>query len=116
MAAKLLPGAPVGEEIKADATKRAAELLKAGKPLRVAAIHNEKSGAVRVYMKQQRTACEAAGIPYDLHMIGEKPQAEVIELVKKLAADPAITGITIHQPMPQGFDEDRILAMVPASK
>jgi len=111
MAAKILRGDVIAQRIRDEAGKAAANL----KP-RVAAIHNEKSGAVRVYMKQQRTACEAAGIPYDLHLIGEKPQTEVAELIRQCAADPAITGITIHQPMPAGFEEDRLASMVPAAK
>jgi methylenetetrahydrofolate dehydrogenase (NADP+)/methenyltetrahydrofolate cyclohydrolase len=67
-------------------------------------------------MKRQRTNCEKAGIRYDLHEIGSKPQEEVLALVQKLAADRTVTGITVHQPMPKGFDENRVMASVPADK
>lgn len=108
-----MSGDPIARAVTAEAGIAAAALKV--KP-RVAAVHNEKSGPVRAYMRRQRSACEAAGIPYDLHPIAEKSETEVAALVKKLAVDPAITGITVHQPLPQGFNEERLLQMVPASK
>ena len=113
MTATLLSGDPIAQAVTAEAASAIPSLRV--KP-RVAAIHNEASGPVRAYMKRQRSACEKVGIPYDLHPIAEKGEAEVAALVEKLAADPAITGITIHQPMPKGFNEERLLQMVPASK
>ena len=113
MTAQILSGDPIAQAVTAEA-KAAVSGLRV--PPRVAAVHNEKSAPVRAYMKRQRSACEAAGVPYDLHPIAEKSEADVAALVKKLAADPAVTGITIHQPMPPGFNEERILQMVPATK
>lgn len=107
----LLSGAPIAERVTAEARAAAGPMK-----LRVAAIHNEASGPVRVYMKQQRAACEKAGIAYDLHPVAAKTQEEVADLVRRLAADPTVTAITIHQPMPKGFDEERILQLVPAEK
>src|SRR5262245_22516340 len=108
MTATLLPGEPVAEKIRAEVASRVA----AKKP-RVAAIHNEKPGPVRVYMKQQKNACEKVGIPYDVHPIGDMKPDDVYALIGKLVADPAITGITVHQPMPKGINEPLVLSMVP---
>lgn len=113
MTAKILSGEPIAQAVTAEAKSELPALRV--KP-RVAAVHNEKSAPVRAYMKRQRTACENAGLPYDLHPIAEKSEADVAALVGKLAADPAITGITIHQPLPAGFNEERLLQMVPAKK
>jgi methylenetetrahydrofolate dehydrogenase (NADP+)/methenyltetrahydrofolate cyclohydrolase len=107
----LLHGEPVAEKVRAEAVAKLA-----GRKARVAAIHNEKSAAVRVYMKQQRAACEKAGVPYDVHSVGEARPEEILALAGRLAADPSITGITIHQPLPKGTDEERVLALVPPSK
>ncbi|HEY3225360.1 MAG TPA: bifunctional 5,10-methylenetetrahydrofolate dehydrogenase/5,10-methenyltetrahydrofolate cyclohydrolase, partial [Planctomycetota bacterium] len=113
MSAQILSGDPLAEKIRAEAIAAIPSLRV--KP-RVAAIHNEKSAPVRAYMKRQRAACEKAGIPYDLHLIADQDEAEVLLTVKQLAANPAVTGITIHQPLPPGFDEERLLQAVPASK
>src|SRR5688572_25353718 len=113
MSATILSGDPIAKAVTAEAASAIPGLQV--KP-RVAAVHNEKSGPVRAYMKRQRSACENAGIPYDLHSVGEKSEADVEALVTKLARDPAITGITIHQPLPAGFNEERLLQMVPARK
>lgn len=111
MTAIVLQGEPVAGKIRAEA---AAKL--AGRKARVAAIHNEKSAAVRIYMKQQRAACEKAGIPYDLLPVGEAKPEDVYKLTERVAADPTVTGITVHLPLPGGVDETRVLAAVPASK
>ncbi|HKS15896.1 MAG TPA: bifunctional 5,10-methylenetetrahydrofolate dehydrogenase/5,10-methenyltetrahydrofolate cyclohydrolase [Planctomycetota bacterium] len=113
MTATILSGDPIAQAVTAEA-KAALPSLKT-KP-RVAAIHNEKSAPVRAYMKRQRSACEGVGIPYDLHPIGDMSEADAAALISRLAADPAITGITIHQPMPAGFNEERLLQLVPAKK
>jgi methylenetetrahydrofolate dehydrogenase (NADP+)/methenyltetrahydrofolate cyclohydrolase len=113
MTAIRLEGPPIAQAVTAEAVAAISTLRVTP---RVAAVHNEKSAPVRAYMKRQRAACEAASIPYDLHPVGEKSEADVAALVGKLAADPAITGITIHQPLPPGFNEERLLQMVPPSK
>jgi len=113
MTATILSGDPIAQAVTAEA-KAALATLRV-KP-RVAAVHNEKSAPVRAYMKRQRSACENAGIPYDLHPVADVAEGDVAALVAKLAADPAITGITIHQPLPAGFNEERLLQMVPARK
>lgn len=111
MSAILLSGEPVAEAIKAGLAPDIARL----KPV-VAAVHNEADAASKVYMKRQRTNCEKAGIRYDLHEIGTKAQEEVLALIDRLSKDPEVTGITVHQPMPKGFDENRVMAAVPADK
>jgi methylenetetrahydrofolate dehydrogenase (NADP+) / methenyltetrahydrofolate cyclohydrolase len=113
MTALILAGETFALGLRAEALIACAEFKL--KP-RVAAVHNEKSGPVRAYMKRQRAACESVGIPYELHPVADKSEAEVAALVGKLAADPSITGITIHQPLPAGFNEERLLQMVPARK
>jgi len=113
MTATILSGDPIAQAVTAEAKVALATLRV--KP-RVAAVHNEKSAPVRAYMKRQRSACENAGIPYDLHPVADVAEGDVAALVAKLAADPAITGITIHQPLPAGFNEERLLQMVPARK
>lgn len=111
MSAPLLPGDPIAERIRSEVSLRLT-----GRAVRIAAIHNEKSGPVRVYMKQQRAACEKAGIPYDLHPVGDMKPDGVYALVERLAADRAITALTAHQPLPPGVDEARVLAAIPPSK
>ena len=113
MTAALLSGDPIAKAVTAEAAAALSSLRV--KP-RVAAVHNEKSAPVRAYMKRQRAACESAGIPYDLHAIAEMSESDVAALIGQLAGDPEITGITIHQPMPAGFNEERLLQMVPAKK
>jgi methylenetetrahydrofolate dehydrogenase (NADP+) / methenyltetrahydrofolate cyclohydrolase len=43
-------------------------------------------------------------------------QAQVEEAVAALAADPGVHGILVQMPLPDGFDPERVLALVPADK
>ncbi|MBI4566025.1 MAG: bifunctional 5,10-methylenetetrahydrofolate dehydrogenase/5,10-methenyltetrahydrofolate cyclohydrolase [Planctomycetes bacterium] len=116
MAAQILHGGPLAERVRAEAIQEVEDLRRGGRSPRVAAIHNDLDPAVRVYMKRQRSACEQAGVAYEVHPISRKSPGEVADLVATLAADPSVTGMTIHQPMPAGFEEGRFLAGVPAAK
>ena len=113
MGAVVLAGDVIAQAVTAEAVAAIPSLKT--RP-RVAAIHNEKSAPVRSYMKRQRAACEKAGIPYDLHLIGDQDEADVLLTAKNLAANPAVTGITIHQPLPPGFNAERLLQLVPPAK
>ncbi len=43
-------------------------------------------------------------------------QAAVVETVRRLAADPTVHGILVQSPLPAGYDEEAILALIPAEK
>jgi methylenetetrahydrofolate dehydrogenase (NADP+)/methenyltetrahydrofolate cyclohydrolase len=43
-------------------------------------------------------------------------QAAVADTVRRLAADPAVHGILVQSPLPTGYDEEAILALIPADK
>ena len=43
-------------------------------------------------------------------------QAAVADTVHRLAADPAVHGILVQSPLPAGYDEEAILALIPADK
>jgi methylenetetrahydrofolate dehydrogenase (NADP+)/methenyltetrahydrofolate cyclohydrolase len=43
-------------------------------------------------------------------------QAAVAETVRRLAEDPSVHGILVQSPLPAGYDEEAILALIPADK
>ena len=67
--------------------------------------------ASHVYVGNKRKACEQAGIRSIHHELpADVAQAELIELVAGLDADPEVDGILVQMPLPAGLDPDLVLA------
>jgi methylenetetrahydrofolate dehydrogenase (NADP+)/methenyltetrahydrofolate cyclohydrolase len=111
VSAEILRGEPTAERIRAAA---AAEIARLGTRPRVVAVHNPESPAARYYMKQQRKACASAGVDYEVVEVGAG--TDVLALVDRLNRDAAVTGITVHAPLPAGVDANRVMRAVAPGK
>lgn len=69
--------------------------------------------ASQVYVRNKQKACEKVGIASWLHQLpSSTTQAELLDLVAKLNADPRVSGILVQLPLPRHIDEDAIIAAV----
>jgi 5,10-methylene-tetrahydrofolate dehydrogenase/methenyl tetrahydrofolate cyclohydrolase len=69
------------------------------------------------YVKAKRKACEKAGILSFHHELpASTPQAEIMELVGKLNADPKVHGILVQLPLPSGIEEEDVLRLIDVEK
>jgi methylenetetrahydrofolate dehydrogenase (NADP+)/methenyltetrahydrofolate cyclohydrolase len=53
---------------------------------------------------------------YDHHIPGDTPPAEVEHLVRSLNADPAVDGILVQLPLPDGLDPDTVIDIIDPAK
>lgn len=61
--------------------------------------------AGEIYARSQRKRCEEVGIEYRLHTLPSRStEADIAALIRKLNADPSVTGILLHLPLPEGID------------
>jgi methylenetetrahydrofolate dehydrogenase (NADP+)/methenyltetrahydrofolate cyclohydrolase len=92
------------------------ELRQLSKPPRVMAIHNPESPAARYYLRAQKKTCAEAGVPYEVRSLEPGwDQARIISVIRDLNRDPAVSGITVHTPLPAGVDQDAVMsAILPA--
>lgn len=110
MTAILLHGKPLADRIIAG-------LPRPARRPRVAAIHNTDDAGVGYYMRSQKRLCKEHDIPYDVHPVDARtPPADVLALIDRLNADPAVTGITLHVPPPRGHDLEALVARVSPDK
>ncbi len=73
--------------------------------------------ASRVYVRNKEKAAAKVGIrTRNVRMSGDVSQDEVLEAVKRLAADPEVDGILVQLPLPSHMDEDAVLAAIPPEK
>jgi methylenetetrahydrofolate dehydrogenase (NADP+)/methenyltetrahydrofolate cyclohydrolase len=73
--------------------------------------------ASQIYVRQKGEQSLAAGMHSLTHRLeADTPQAEVIALVRRLNADPAIHGILVQLPLPKHIDEKAVLAILDPDK
>lgn len=114
MAAKLIDGKALAQQVRDQLAKESAELLaqKGIKP-GLATILVGDDPASQIYVKNKQKACELAGIHVDDHKLtADTTQAELLALIEKANADPAIHGILVQLPLPKHIDSKVILEAV----
>jgi methylenetetrahydrofolate dehydrogenase (NADP+) / methenyltetrahydrofolate cyclohydrolase len=73
--------------------------------------------ASQIYVDMKHKACEEAGM-YSVHhgLETETSEAELLELVGVLNADPQIDGVLVQLPLPEQIDPDRVVAEIDPGK
>ncbi len=62
------------------------------------------------YIKGKREACAGIGIYTTEHILtADRPEADLLDVIEQLNDDPAIHGILVQLPLPDGFDEQTAL-------
>ncbi len=84
---------------------------------RIVAVHDPGSPAARFYLRAQKKACLEAGVEVEVRTLeAGADQARVLSIVRGLNDDPAVTGITVHTPLPKGVDPDAVMRAILPSK
>ena len=73
--------------------------------------------ASEVYVRNKSKAVSEAGMhPLDQHLPASASEAELLDLVAKLNADPAVNGILVQLPLPPQIDSHKITAAIDPAK
>jgi len=105
MAAKLIDGLALAEREKLEVRRRAALLTEAGRRPTLVAVLIGSTPAGELYASRQAQACESVGIAYRLRkMEAGTSQSAAEEAIESLSADPGVTGIMLHLPVPGNLD------------
>jgi len=117
MAATLIDGNCLAADIRRRVRQRSEELASRGRKPRLAAVLIGATPATEMYARRQSDACAEAAIGYELIKLPpDVPATEAIHIVEKLSADPAITGVMIHQPVPEHIDGASLLSAIHPAK
>ena len=118
MAAQLIDGRQLAEQVKGDARRAIAAAMASGAPrpgLAVVKVGDDPASAV--YVRGERRACEEVGIvslAYDLP--AATAEAELLELIGELNADPRVDGILVQLPLPDHISRSRVLERIDPAK
>jgi len=117
MAATLIDGVAIARELYAGLKERVKALAGRGACPGLAAILIGDNPASEVYVRTKTRACAEVGVHSVQHRFGaDGSEDEVIGLIERLNADPAIHGILVQLPLPPHLDSERILQAVAATK
>jgi len=114
MTARRLDGKELAKAMRAEV---AAEVAKRTRPPGLAAVIVGDNPASHVYVRNKHKACSDAGLASWVHTLpADTTQPQLLELVAKLNADPAVHGILVQLPLPKQIDEDAVIRAIDPAK
>jgi methylenetetrahydrofolate dehydrogenase (NADP+)/methenyltetrahydrofolate cyclohydrolase len=118
MAAEIIDGKAFAADLRARVGALATEFeKKAGRKAGLAVVLVGEDAASQVYVAAKGKATLAAGMASFEHRLpADTPQAELIALVERLNADPAVDGILVQLPLPKHLDEKAVIAAIDPDK
>lgn len=106
MSARLLDGKKIADALLDELAQRVAGRVAGGEPapgLAVVLVGDDPASAV--YVRNKRRACERVGfVSFDYDLAADTPQTQLIALIDRLNADPAVHGVLLQLPLPPHID------------
>lgn len=101
MTARVLDGKAIAAEIRAEVAERVKHLVAQGITPGLAAVLVGDDEASKIYVGQKQKACAEVGIHSERHDLpADVDEDELLDLVRRLNADPAVHGILVQLPLP----------------
>ncbi len=109
MAAQLIDGLALAARIKSEVAAGVAALTAKGRAVHLTALLVGSTAAGELYAQRQGEACRAVGINYQLITYpADISQRDLKREIRRLNADPSVTGIMMHLPLPGHLDHARL--------
>jgi methylenetetrahydrofolate dehydrogenase (NADP+)/methenyltetrahydrofolate cyclohydrolase len=116
--ATIIDGKAVAAHVRAGVAAHVAQLTeRTGRQPGLATILVGDDPASAIYVANKRKACAEVGIA-DLHhhLAADSTQDQVTALIERCNADPAVSGILLQLPVPQGLHGASLTAMIDPDK
>lgn len=115
--ATIIDGKKVAEEVLAECAAEIAELKESGITPGLAVVLVGEDPASQVYVNSKARKCADLGIHSEKIVLSkEATQEEVLAVVQRLNADPAIHGILVQSPPPPQINEEEIVRAIDPAK
>jgi len=117
VAARILDGNKIRDEILAELAGQVRELKSAGVTPGLVAVLVGANPASQIYVRNKVKACESLGLYSEkLDLPAETTTDQLLALVEKLNRRDDVDGILVQLPLPPGMDSKRILMAVDPAK
>ncbi|RKO79372.1 bifunctional methylenetetrahydrofolate dehydrogenase/methenyltetrahydrofolate cyclohydrolase FolD [Pectobacterium parmentieri] len=118
MAAKIIDGKTIAQQVKDEVAARVTQRLTEGKRAPgLAVVLVGENPASQIYVASKRKVCEEVGFisrSYDLSIT--TTESELLALIDQLNADQAIDGILVQLPLPEGIDNTKVIERIAPDK
>ena len=118
VSARIIDGKKIAEEFRREVRAGTDEIERRGfrRPA-LAVVMVGDNAASAVYVRNKRRACEETGIASIAHDLpSETPESELLALIDRLNADPAIDGILVQLPLPAHITSVEVLERIDPRK
>ncbi len=115
MPARLIDGRAHAAAIRAE-LKAAVQTHRDQRPPGITVIQVGDDPASTTYVRGKHKAAEEAGFTSTIEHLQDTTQADLLALIDRLAADPAVDGILLQMPLPKPLDPDQALERIPPHK
>ncbi len=118
MVAQIIDGFAIAAELRQDIAVRAAEMkAKHGVVPGLAVVLVGDDPASGVYVRNKLKATAECGLKSFEHILpADTSEVDLLDLVGKLNADPAVHGILVQLPLPKQIDADKVLGLIDPDK
>ncbi|MBC7415755.1 MAG: bifunctional methylenetetrahydrofolate dehydrogenase/methenyltetrahydrofolate cyclohydrolase FolD [Herminiimonas sp.] len=117
MPAKLISGTQLSQELRTDIARRATSLTSRNCQPGLAVVLVGEDPASQVYVRNKVKACADTGVRSVLETYpATLSQADLLQHVARLNADPQIHGILVQMPLPRHIDPIQVIAAIATSK
>ena len=117
MTAELIDGKAFAARVRGMVAQAVAGLKAQGITPGLAVVLVGEDPASQVYVRSKgRMTVEVGMNSYEHRLPADTPEAEVLALVARLNADPAVNGILVQLPLPGQIDESAVLAAIDPAK
>ncbi|BES85650.1 bifunctional protein FolD [Pectobacterium araliae] len=118
MAAKIIDGKTIAQQVKDEVAARVTQRLAEGKRAPgLAVVLVGDNPASQIYVASKRKVCEEVGFisrSYDLPIT--TTESELLAVIDQLNADQTIDGILVQLPLPEGIDNTKVIERIAPSK
>lgn len=117
MSARILDGRSIAAQIHSETGVRVQALLARGVQPAIAFIRVGEDPASRAYVGMKDKQAAALGLAAQTHVLPQTTsQAELLQLIDTLNADPSIHGILVQAPLPSHISETAVFSQVDPRK
>lgn len=117
MAARIIDGKQVAQEIREELKSEVARLKDRGIVPGLGVILVGDDPASKSYVTAKERACADTGLWSDDHRLAaDTPQDQLLALVRRMNADPRVHGILVQLPLPKHMNESAVLMAIDPAK
>lgn len=117
MAATIIDGFAIAQEVRADAANRTLKLAAQGiQPCLAVVLVGTDPASISYVTGKEKALTEAGMISKDIRLPADTDENKLLEIISELNTNPSVHGILVQLPLPKHIDADKILLAIDPQK